>query len=171
MALADLLEEASQGHNMSGLALHYSGRMLEAGAQIILKLGEVGSVDVPFTSRSDYRSTVQEAVWWMPCRAQAIIVLGNASEAPIRVRVQDTEGEEGVRLNPYTSRILHRSGHCPPRPRQAQSGPFGSRQRVRWGACVLGASSPPKRIFSQVRFDSTTWEGFVSRTFSPWAFG
>ncbi|GBC81247.1 hypothetical protein HRbin10_00354 [bacterium HR10] len=113
MALTDLLDEASQGHNMSGLALHYSGRMLEAGAQIILRLGEVGSVDVPFTSRSDYRSTVQEAVWWMPCRAQAIVVLGNASEAPIRVRMQDTEGEEEVHLNPYASRVLSRSGRCP----------------------------------------------------------
>jgi hypothetical protein len=155
VALTELLPEGNRRYTVGGLALRYIGQVLEVGAQITLRQGEVGNVDVPFTGPGDYRSTVQEAVWWMPGSAQVTVVLGNASDVPVRVRVQDAAGgEEIISLDPHASRTLVRSGYYSPPPSEAMVGtlrleaigPVGSVRA--WGS----VSAPEESFITPIRF-------------------
>src|SRR5262249_24750918 len=64
------------------------GHMLELGAQVILTRPKHGSVDVPFSMATDYRSATQEAVWSAPEGSRSVVALGNASDTTTTVTVQ-----------------------------------------------------------------------------------
>jgi hypothetical protein len=60
-------------------------------------------------SMKDYRSAVQEAVWWMPNEGKATILLGNASDVPISVSLKDsTDDAQMIELAPFATEALHR---------------------------------------------------------------
>jgi hypothetical protein len=110
VAVAALILPEHQGQaKMGGMALTYFGGMLELGTQItLLGQGRAGSVDIPFSSERDYRSPVQEAVWWMPDKGVATIILGNASDEPILVNLRSSTSEsQDVQLGPHATEVLH----------------------------------------------------------------
>ena len=106
MALADLMPPDLHTVDMAGMTLTYFGGMLEVGAQItLLGQGGTSSVDIPFSAGMDYRSAAQEAVWWMPKHAEAIIILGNASDAQIVANLKYSNGQsQEVTLRPFSLR-------------------------------------------------------------------
>lgn len=68
MSVRELLP--SQGahlKSLDGIELTYRGKPLEVGAQLtLLRAVPAGSADAMFTAVMDYKSSVQEAVWWTP---------------------------------------------------------------------------------------------------------
>jgi hypothetical protein len=101
-----MLPEHRALDKMGGMSLRYFGGMLEVGAQITL-LGKTGSVDIPFSSMKDYRSSVQEAVWWMPENGVATIVLGNASDDAVTVNLTFSTGvPQIIQLGPHATEIV-----------------------------------------------------------------
>jgi hypothetical protein len=68
VAIDDLLPVNYRGQKkIGGLSLSYVGGMMEVAAQLtLLGRGNAGSADIPFSATMDYRSTIQEAVWWTP---------------------------------------------------------------------------------------------------------
>lgn len=97
---------------ISGMTVSYFGGMLEVGAQMVfVHRASRRSIDIPFSAPMDYRSNIQEAVWWMPSGGEATVILGNASDSWIQTRVEYSNGEvEDVLLEPLASRELVRSG-------------------------------------------------------------
>jgi len=95
-----------------GISLSYLGGARELRAQIAL-FGDAraGSVDIPVTAASDYRSTVQEAVWWSPDGATATLALGNASDSSILVKlVFGSSEQQEIRVGPFaTETVTHKS--------------------------------------------------------------
>lgn len=88
--------------------LEYLGRKLEVGAQVtLIRQTQTGSVDVPFSARADYRSAVQEAVWFLPPAAQSVVVLGNASGLPVSVGIKrGGRAAEQLEIGPHETRTL-----------------------------------------------------------------
>lgn len=172
IALTDLLAGGRQEHTIRGVALRYFGQMLELGVQITMRLGEIGSVDVPVTGPGDHRSTVQEAVWWMPCRAQRRwcsemrpIRLSACGRMMRQVRWRNST----LILMPRGRSPVRDAARCPSQRGRLRR--FGSRSTGRWEAYARGESSHRRRSASSVPFGSTIRQGFVSRICSPRAFG
>ena len=59
-----------------GIALAYTGGVLEVWAQITFHGIGGGSIDETFNILEEPGSEIREAVWWMPKRSSAIIALG-----------------------------------------------------------------------------------------------
>jgi hypothetical protein len=113
VAVSDLLPPGHSQNNMGGMSLTYFSGMLELGAQITLLRQNGGrSVDIPVSSMKDYQSPVQEAVWWRPNDGQATIILGNASNAPIRVTASSsTSQSQEIDIGPFATEILHQQSN------------------------------------------------------------
>jgi hypothetical protein len=109
LPVADLtptsLQTAGDG---GGISLSYFGGMKELGAQIALfGEGRAGSVDVSFSGAGDYKSTVQEAVWWSPAGASATFALGNGSDVPIDVKLVFGSGQEReLQVGSFSTEII-----------------------------------------------------------------
>jgi hypothetical protein len=125
--------EFKNRNRMGGMSLSYQGGMMEVVAQItIFGRGNAGSVDIPFSAAMDYRSTIQEAVWWMPRHSTAAIILGNDSDVSISASLAFSSGDsQNVRLAPHTTEIVERrvsgqQGDSPESLRIQTDGPTGS---------------------------------------------
>src|SRR5262249_52536805 len=68
---------------------------------------KAGSIDVIFSGMKDYKSAIQEAVWWMPGKAAATIILGNSSDSPVSVKLSFSTGESrGLQIGPRATEIV-----------------------------------------------------------------
>lgn len=128
--IADLLSPDHQGERIGGMTLTYFGGMMEVVAQTTL-IGSNGiaSVDIPFSGTMDYRSTVQEAVWWMPKKGEATILLGNATDTSITAHLLYSNGEsQDVTIGPLVTELVRRSSakRKTESVRIETSGPIGS---------------------------------------------
>ncbi len=104
----DSIKPAEFRGSNGGLTLNYNGAMMEVVAQITsFGQGQAGSVDIPFSAAMDYKSSIQEAVWWSPEQSTATIILGNASDAAITAKLQFSNGEAATSyLAPYATEIV-----------------------------------------------------------------
>jgi len=89
-----LMPEALRGrHRWGGIALSYTGNVLEVWAQITFHGVGGGSVDETFNILEEAGSDTREAVWLMPKKSTAVIALGNSSSAAIRTTAQFSDGD------------------------------------------------------------------------------
>jgi len=89
-----LMPESIRGtHRWGGVALSYTGNVLEVWAQITFHGIGGGSIDETFNVLEENGSDTREAVWWMPRRSTAILALGNSSGNAVRANVQFSPGE------------------------------------------------------------------------------
>jgi hypothetical protein len=89
-----LMPEALRGrHRWGGIALSYTGNVLEVWAQITFHGVGGGSVDETFNILEEPGSDTREAVWLMPKKGTAVIALGNSSNVPIRTTAQFSDGD------------------------------------------------------------------------------
>jgi hypothetical protein len=89
-----LMPRAIRGaHRWGGIALSYTGNVLEVWAQITFHGIGGGSIDETFNVLEERGSDTREAVWWMPRQSTAILALGNASGKAVRANVQFSPGE------------------------------------------------------------------------------
>jgi hypothetical protein len=97
-------------HHWGGIALSYTGGVLEVWAQITFHgVGGSGSVDETFNILEEPGSDTREAVWRMPKRTMSIIAVGNSSDAAIHATAQFSDGEpEEVEIAPFATRFLRR---------------------------------------------------------------
>ncbi|HEX8846843.1 MAG TPA: IPT/TIG domain-containing protein [Pyrinomonadaceae bacterium] len=91
-----------------GLALTYHGVAREMWAQYrLLRVNGGGNVDEFFTVKSEQRSDVQEAAWWMPKKSTAIIALGNITDLPTSATLSFGDGDtQTVSLAPNGTGII-----------------------------------------------------------------
>jgi hypothetical protein len=100
-------------HRWGGIALSYTGGILEVWAQITFQgVGRDGSIDETFNLFEDQGSDTREAVWSMPIGSRAVIALGNSSDSPIQTTAQFSDGEsEVVKIAPFATEFVRRPAH------------------------------------------------------------
>lgn len=98
-------------HRWGGIALSYTGGVLEVWAQITFRgVGGKGSIDETFNRFEDQGSDTREAVWSMPNGSNAVIALGNSSATLIQTTVQFSDGEsEVVSIAPFATEFVRRT--------------------------------------------------------------
>jgi hypothetical protein len=88
-----LMPEYLRGqHRWGGIALSYTGNVLEVWAQITFHGIGGGSIDETFNILEEPGSDTREAVWLMPRKGTAIIALGNSSSTAIHTTAQFGSG-------------------------------------------------------------------------------
>lgn len=125
-----LMPEALRGrHRWGGIALSYTGNVLEVWAQITFHGVGGGSIDETFNILEEPGSDTREAVWLMPKKSTAVIALGNSSNVPIHTTAQFSNGDsEEIEIPEGVTKFIRR----PARQRDTESvklttfGPEGS---------------------------------------------
>ncbi|MGH9800521.1 MAG: hypothetical protein ACRD82_09170, partial [Blastocatellia bacterium] len=109
-AIAELLPRELNRNKVGGVSLSYMGSMMEVAAQLtLLGKGQTGNADITLLGAMDYRSTTQEAVWWMPNKGTATMIMGNSSNTPISASLKFSGGEtEEIKLDPYATEVVTR---------------------------------------------------------------
>jgi len=99
-------------HKWGGIALSYTGGVLEVWAQIAFHgVNGGGSVDETFNILDEPGSDVREAVWWMPEKATAVIALGNSSDTSIHTTLQFSDGDyREVEIAPFATEFVRYRG-------------------------------------------------------------
>lgn len=114
MDVGDLIPEGLKlQRELGGLFVQYTGQWNQVAAQLtLISKDRKGSMDEPLRPDTDFRSGVQDAVWYLPEDAAASIALGNTTAADIVARLV-FPGEESreVKLHPYETQVitLHRN--------------------------------------------------------------
>ncbi len=153
-AIADLLPRGLNRNQAGGVALSYQGSMMEVAAQLTL-LGKerTGNADITLYGAMDYRSTTQEAVWWIPNKGTATMILGNSSNLAISANLKFANGEtQEINLAPYATEIVTRrdigrpQDGAPDSVRIEVAGPVGSLRAAGFVAAQDG------RIISNIRY-------------------
>lgn len=153
-AIADLLPSGLNRNQVGGVSLSYQGSMMEVAAQLTL-LGkkQSGNADITLYGAMDYRSTTQEAVWWMPSKGTATMILGNSSNTPISASLKFANGEtKEIKLDPYATEVVTRRDAGRPREvapdsvRIEVAGPVGSLRAAGFVAALDG------RILTNIRY-------------------
>lgn len=105
-----LMPEALRGrHRWGGIALSYTGNVLEVWAQITFHGVGGGSVDETFNILEEPGSDTREAVWLMPKKSTAVIALGNSSNVPIRTTAEFSDGEsEEIEIPEGATKFIRR---------------------------------------------------------------
>ena len=84
-----LMPEYLRGqHRWGGIALSYTGNVLEVWAQITFHGIGGGSIDETFNILEEPGSDTREAVWLMPRKSTAMIALGNSASTAIHTTAQ-----------------------------------------------------------------------------------
>lgn len=79
--------------NWGGFALSYYGANRQMWSQFrFLKVNGGSNVDEFFTVKDESRSSVYEAAWWMPNKGDAIVALGNITDAPTTATISFGSG-------------------------------------------------------------------------------
>jgi hypothetical protein len=106
----ELMPEALRGrHRWGGIALSFTGNVLEVWAQITFHGVGGGSVDETFNILEEPGSDTREAVWRMPKKSTAVIALGNSSNVAIRTTAQFSDGDsEDVDVPSGATRFIRR---------------------------------------------------------------
>ncbi len=94
--------------NWGGFALSYYGANRQMWSQFrFLRVNGGGNVDELFTVKDESRSSIYEAAWWMPEKSEAIIALGNISDAPTSATVSFGNGHtRTVHLQPHATELV-----------------------------------------------------------------
>jgi hypothetical protein len=105
-----LMPEALRGqHRWGGIALSYTGGVMEVWSQITFHGVGGGSVDETFNILEEPGSDTREAVWWMPKKSTAVIALGNSSNVAIRTTAQFSDGDsEDVDIPAGATKFIRR---------------------------------------------------------------
>jgi hypothetical protein len=100
-------------HRWGGIALSYTGGILEVWAQITFQgVGRNGSIDETFNLSEDQGSDTREAVWSMPKESRAVLALWNSSDTLIQTTAQFSDGEsEVVTIAPFATEFVRRPAH------------------------------------------------------------
>jgi hypothetical protein len=109
--IESLIPDRHKGrHRWGGIALSYTGGILEVWAQITFQgVGRDGSIDETFNMSEDLGSDTREAVWSMPKGGRAVVALGNSSDTPIQTTAQFSDGEiEVVKIAPFATEFIRR---------------------------------------------------------------
>lgn len=106
----ELMPESLRGRrHWGGIALSYTGGVMEVWAQITFHGLGGGSIDETFNILEEPGSDTREAAWWMPKRSRAVIALGNSSDTPIRARAQFSTGDsEDIDIAPFATKFIRR---------------------------------------------------------------
>jgi hypothetical protein len=110
-----LLPADARGHqHLGGIALSYTGGVLEIWAQITFQgVAGNGGIDETFNILEEHGSNTQEAVWLAPAKSTALIALGNSSDAPAHAVVQFGDGElKELDIAPFATEYLRRRRRC-----------------------------------------------------------
>jgi hypothetical protein len=142
------------GKDGGGVSLSYFGGMLEVGAQLTLfGEGRAGSVDIPFSGAGDYKSNIQEAVWWSPSGAETTLAMGNTSDSSIQVKLLLANGEQHfIEISPFATEVFTRKNQFQTSKGNVESirleltGPVGSLRTVGY------VRSANKNYASMIRF-------------------
>lgn len=96
-----------------GLSLSYHGVNREMWAQFrFLRVNGGGNVDEFFIVTDESRSTLLEAVWWMPKRSEAIIALGNITDLETRAKLSFSDGHtRTINLKPHQTELVRDIHH------------------------------------------------------------
>lgn len=114
ISVEELIPEALRGrHRWGGIALSYTGNVLEVWAQLTFHgVGGSGSIDETFNILEETGSDTREAVWRMPKSSTATIVLGNSSNSPVHTTAQFSDGDsEEIEIGPFATKFLRRRSH------------------------------------------------------------
>lgn len=105
--------EQRQQRRWGGMSLSYTGRYMEAWAQLTLHgIGHGGSVNVIFSVLNDKRSNTQASVWWMPPDGTATLALGNSSAQSVTATLKFSgEDSQDVNIAPFATEIIQRRGN------------------------------------------------------------
>jgi hypothetical protein len=109
--IESLIPDRHKGrHRWGGIALSYTGGLLEVWAQIAFRgVGGKGSIDETFNLFEDQGSDTREAVWSMPKGSSAVIALGNSSDTPILTTAEFSDGAaEAVNIAPFATEFIRR---------------------------------------------------------------
>lgn len=109
--IESLIPDRQKGrHHWGGIALSYTGGLLEVWAQIAFRgVGGKGSIDETFNLFEDQGSDTREAVWSMPKGSSAVIALGNSSDTPILTTAEFSDGAaEAVNIAPFATEFIRR---------------------------------------------------------------
>lgn len=102
----DQLAGTRRDRGYDGIELSYDGILLEVGAQLTLLRERGGNVDIPFSMAGEYASLEQQAVWPVPSGARAKVLVGNASEQAVSIRVESSAHRREMTLEPYETAVL-----------------------------------------------------------------
>ncbi len=152
--LIKLIPPNLRGRNkLGGVSLSYEGHPMEVAAQVTLfGKNNSGSIDVIFLGMKDYKSAVQEAVWWMPDKVEATIILGNSSDSQVSAKLTYSTGEsQDVQIGPRATETVDyrgsgRGNGSASSVKLEVSGPIGS---LRAAGFVLAEN---KKMTSGIRF-------------------
>lgn len=91
-----------------GFALTYYGTNREMWSQFrFLGVNGGGNIDEFFTVKDESRSALFEGAWWLPEKSEAVIALGNISDAATSVAVSFGNGHtRNVNLPPHATEVV-----------------------------------------------------------------
>ncbi len=150
--------------DIGGLILEYTGGTFEMWAQLrLMRVNRGNSVDVPFSILQDRRSTVRNAVWWMPSDGEAVVAIGNFGNSILKAKATfANEDSEQIEIPPFGTHLIKR------RPKRSRSNERGNVEAVTLEA--LGSnnnlvatgvvSSVNEQLTSSIRFYDT---GYVAQ--------
>ncbi len=107
--IQDLLPERYRHEkDWGGFGLAYYGANRQMWSQFrFLGVNGGANVDEFFTVKEESRSAVHEAAWWMPDKSEAIIALGNISDAPTAATVSFGNGHvRRVNLQAHATELI-----------------------------------------------------------------
>ncbi|HEU4713002.1 MAG TPA: hypothetical protein VFS76_15640 [Pyrinomonadaceae bacterium] len=80
--------------DLGGMTLEYQGGTFEMWAQLrLMRVNGGSSVDLVFSISQDRRSTIRNAVWWMPANTEATIALGNIGDSSLKAKATFANGD------------------------------------------------------------------------------
>lgn len=128
--LRELLPEGLTAERVGGLSIEYDGKLMELGAQVLLRhvapeqrnadladrsalattppsaIGTGDNLDVPFSMTMDFKSNRLEATWTGSDDDDTVLVLANTAGQQIDVRLSSAVGPTTVKLGAYKSRLV-----------------------------------------------------------------
>ena len=107
--LAELLPEDVPVSHIDGLLIEYEGKMLELGAQVVLRPQSkplAATLDVDFSMSMDFQSSRREATWTSGPGENAVLVIANAGGYPAEVAIASSYGARTVSVEPYQAQLV-----------------------------------------------------------------
>jgi hypothetical protein len=107
--LAELVPDGVALSQIDGLVIEYDGKMLELGAQALLRPQSkqvAATLDVDFSMAGDFHSARREATWTSAGAEDAALVVANAGGYPADVTIASSYGARTVSVDPYQAQLV-----------------------------------------------------------------